>query len=660
MKQFLTLLFISGTTLISQAFGQFQEKDVARYIATYKDIAIAEQITNNIPASIKLAQGIYETAAGTSELANNAKNHFGIKCKRNWQGESYSYDDDSKGECFRLYTSHAASYLDHSQFLKSNKRYAPLFALSVLDYKGWANQLKSSGYATNPAYAEKLIEIIERYQLNQYTELALYSNHQSDALIAAAGDQPLYASYASTPAVMPVTIKEIPVAASPVVDEPKKEYYRTLNLHGIKGFYAKKGDMLLEQAIKHKIRYATLLHYNDLKDEPLPFDMFIYLDNKKKKGNRPHVVVTKNQTLLSISQAEGIQLNELRSLNKLEMGEEPAVGAIVQLQTPANVRPPLRVLQLEDVTLNTNDNASDYIAKDEIKKAKPTNADDGVVKIIDDEVLVKTLDNEDELEEEEHLAEGIDPNDEVVEAEIITVIEKPEDAYTNFRVVENPTDKKAERTTSTQPKKGSNNIDNTTTGTTSEIEKLKNRMDRSVYSDGDALPVKRTDFEAGVAKVDNKNAETKYENKVPAANSELNRTTKKNVDNPKNKKKSVDLNIAFKDHMKLVKTGMYPAYFPKMTGQSHTSNTVAAPVATAAPKKAAPVKAKVEVNKNTKNDKNAKSAKTVNKNTKAAPNNTKTKKTAVTNKKAPVKPAANNKAKAAPKKKAAPAGKKKK
>lgn len=57
------------------------------YIDKYKDLAIQEQIRTGVPAAIKLAQGIHETAYGTSELCNNANNHFGIKCKSTWTGE---------------------------------------------------------------------------------------------------------------------------------------------------------------------------------------------------------------------------------------------------------------------------------------------------------------------------------------------------------------------------------------------------------------------------------------------------------------------------------------------------------------------------------------------------------------------------------------------
>ena len=118
-----------------------------------------------IPASITLAQGIFESACGTSRLATEANNHFGIKCHKEWQGETIKHDDDELQECFRKYNEVEESYNDHSQFLITRPRYAKLFTLDIMDYKGWARELKTAGYATNPQYAERLISLIERFNL---------------------------------------------------------------------------------------------------------------------------------------------------------------------------------------------------------------------------------------------------------------------------------------------------------------------------------------------------------------------------------------------------------------------------------------------------------------------------------------------------------------
>jgi len=138
------------------------------YIRTFKSTAQNNMQQHGIPASITLAQGILESGAGTSPLSTLANNHFGIKCHTGWTGPSVAWDDDAKGECFRKYSDAAQSYQDHSLFLTSRSRYASLFDLDRDDYKAWARGLRAAGYATDPKYPDKLIGIIERYQLHQY------------------------------------------------------------------------------------------------------------------------------------------------------------------------------------------------------------------------------------------------------------------------------------------------------------------------------------------------------------------------------------------------------------------------------------------------------------------------------------------------------------
>lgn len=137
------------------------------YIAQYKDIAIAEMNKYGIPASIKLAQALLESGNGNSYLAREANNHFGIKCGGVWKGKSVTRPDDRINDCFRVYDSPQQSFRDHSEFLL-RPRYAALFKLDKNDYKGWARGLKAAGYATNPRYPDLLIEMIERYHLDQY------------------------------------------------------------------------------------------------------------------------------------------------------------------------------------------------------------------------------------------------------------------------------------------------------------------------------------------------------------------------------------------------------------------------------------------------------------------------------------------------------------
>lgn len=140
-----------------------------QYIDRFKGIAIQEMNTNGIPASITLAQGIFESGSGNGELARIANNHFGIKCTSDYTGRSYYKDDDQHNDCFRVYTNPEDSYRDHSAFLK-RKRYAHLFELDKNDYRGWAQGLKDAGYATNPQYPQLLIGVIEKYNLHQYDQ----------------------------------------------------------------------------------------------------------------------------------------------------------------------------------------------------------------------------------------------------------------------------------------------------------------------------------------------------------------------------------------------------------------------------------------------------------------------------------------------------------
>ena len=141
---------------------------ITDYVLQYKDIAMGNMQKYGIPASIILAQGILESGAGKGDLAMEANNHFGIKCHKDWLGESVRHDDDSSQECFRKYKEAAESYRDHALFLVGKNRYATLFTYEKDDYKAWAKGLRAAGYATDPNYPDKLISYIERYNLHQY------------------------------------------------------------------------------------------------------------------------------------------------------------------------------------------------------------------------------------------------------------------------------------------------------------------------------------------------------------------------------------------------------------------------------------------------------------------------------------------------------------
>ncbi len=146
--------------------------NTAHYISVYKDIAKDKMRTHNIPASITLAQGILESGSGKGRLAVQANNHFGIKC-HNWKGAKIYHDDDKRQECFRKYSNSSDSFRDHSEFLANRKRYANLFKLRKDDYKAWAKGLRKAGYATDKKYPQKLISLIERYELYKYDKEVL-------------------------------------------------------------------------------------------------------------------------------------------------------------------------------------------------------------------------------------------------------------------------------------------------------------------------------------------------------------------------------------------------------------------------------------------------------------------------------------------------------
>ncbi len=164
MQRLVIILFSFSISILSA-----QDK-TNRYIEQYSQIAIEEMRRYNIPASITLAQGILESGNGESRLAVEGNNHFGIKCHANWNGETITADDDEKGECFRKYNRAADSYRDHSLFLTERGRYSLLFELKKTNYKGWAKGLKKAGYATNPKYADLLIDLIEKYDLSRFDE----------------------------------------------------------------------------------------------------------------------------------------------------------------------------------------------------------------------------------------------------------------------------------------------------------------------------------------------------------------------------------------------------------------------------------------------------------------------------------------------------------
>jgi len=286
------------------------------YINTYKDFAISEMKRSGIPASITLAQGMLESDNGNSILTVKGNNHFGIKC-HDWTGMAIYKDDDSRNECFRKYKSADESFRDHSDFLLSKQRYNFLFEYKSTDYKNWAKGLKKAGYATNPRYDDKLINLIEDKKLYVY-------------------DQGLIA-------------RESPrQRASRQRDSRKRgeevapDYYINLNTrpiqmrNNIEYIVAKNGDTFDKLCAELEMLNWELLKYNELtKDSILHDGQILYLQPKRRKaefGNEHHTVQP-GETLYSVSQLYGIKSRHLLRLNNISAADTIKVGEVLNLRS---------------------------------------------------------------------------------------------------------------------------------------------------------------------------------------------------------------------------------------------------------------------------------------------------------------------------------------
>lgn len=316
--------------LFTVGFARAQQSErVREYIERYKDLAISEMQRTGVPASIKLAQGINETMAGTSDLVLRSNNHFGIKCKSTWTGESVRHDDDARGECFRKYPNAEDSYRDHSDFLRNNQRYAFLFSIDPEDYSGWAYGLKKAGYATNPRYAPALIKTIEDYGLQEYSLIAL-GKRMSDPQ----GTPPEKAGPTPAPAAV-----STPAVRSQAY--PEGVFY----IHETRVVFVPAGTPYLAVAREYGIDLAKLFEFNELpRTELTDKDRLLYLQRKRKTGASMTYVVQPGETLHDIAQQQAIRIESLMELNGLRPGDRPAVGATLSLRE-RSVIPPRLLLQ---------------------------------------------------------------------------------------------------------------------------------------------------------------------------------------------------------------------------------------------------------------------------------------------------------------------------
>ena len=362
------------------------------YIDQFKDIAVSEMKRTGIPASITLAQGIIESNSGESNLALNFKNHFGIKCKTDWKGETTYQDDDAKQECFRVYPNSNASFIDHSNFLKTRPNYAPLFELDPVDDSAWAYGLKKAGYATASDYPKKLLKVINDFELSQFNfpELTFYDDNDTPTQKVDTNKK-----IEARKAIEPIIVADSVKKTQDTLSQIKINAIDTIQLSSVKGIsssdttkitapntmnrigsipiefskdslskkdtsslitrtentalkieypkgkfkanqllaiYATAGSSFLDIANTYNVALYKLYNYNDLAETDLVAkDQILYLVPKRKEINKKVHLVVAGERLYEISQNEGIQLNYLQTYNVGVTDKTLVVGSTLVL-----------------------------------------------------------------------------------------------------------------------------------------------------------------------------------------------------------------------------------------------------------------------------------------------------------------------------------------
>ena len=293
------LLFIIVS--VFQVASQKRYKVYEDYIDTYKHIAVDHMRKHKIPASITLAQGLLESGAGMSQLTKRSNNHFGIKCHRDWTGGRVYAKDDTPNDCFRKYNRAEESFDDHSQFLVKGVRYKFLFSLSPTDYVGWARGLQKSGYATDRAYANKLIKLIDDYELYKYDK----ENYRRSQNIR---------------------------SQSPPSASWKHQPFKT---HGLVYVIATEGDSYEGIAAEFGFKTKDLLKYNEVPQGfPLNKGDIVYFEKKKSRADKPYFehLVQIGESMHSISQKYGLRVKNLYKMNKQDYEYVPKEGDILKLR----------------------------------------------------------------------------------------------------------------------------------------------------------------------------------------------------------------------------------------------------------------------------------------------------------------------------------------
>jgi len=306
---FFVFCFIFGFCMSLSA----QKKKVyVDYINKYSDLAVKHRDKNKIPASIKLAQALLETGAGTSELARSSNNHFGIKCHSDWTGEKVYRKDDNPNDCFRKYKKVEDSYEDHSNFLLKYSRYSVLFNYKITDYKSWAKGLQTCGYATSQGYANSLIKLVEDYELYKFdSKLPIKSLKEKEK-----------------------EKKEKEKEKEKTKGKPvlTRNTYKTFNLIYI---IAEEDDSFEKIADETGFKVKNLIKYNEVNEDfPLKKGDIVYLQKKKSKADLPNFehLVKIGESMHSISQKYGIQVKKLYKMNKKKSDYVPTEGDVLRLR----------------------------------------------------------------------------------------------------------------------------------------------------------------------------------------------------------------------------------------------------------------------------------------------------------------------------------------
>ena len=338
------LLSIFTIVLVSNFQAQTWKTE-DQYIQRFAQYAVEEMELYNIPASITLAQGLLETGGGQSRLAQEGKNHFGIKCKENWMGKTMSHTDDAPNECFRVYDDPRESYRDHSLFLVNRPFYKNLFFLDPKDYNGWAHGLKKAGYATNPSYAYILIDKIQKYKLFEFDNIK--KEQVSEKLIA------LYPGLTSDNEFLAKNLPAPKKQETPkvVIDapEPKKMTKNEVLLAvlmkahpneslkyiviPIEPDYDDASEVNLEDiSKKYDVSISKLMKWNELASNNLKEGQILFLEKKNSSGSVDTYRAEKGDNMYSVAQKFAIRLDKLYDKNRMEYGDKIKEGQLIYLK----------------------------------------------------------------------------------------------------------------------------------------------------------------------------------------------------------------------------------------------------------------------------------------------------------------------------------------